>query len=88
MDSLETTDDEARTSVTAPENASLATTAASTGRPPTQHQAAQSDADRVCDSLGMPSRKRNLNILDVLLLVFWTRLAIAVIAITPRLNVA
>ena len=72
MDSLETTDDEVGTSVTAPENASLATTAASTGRPPTQHQAAlvaQSDADRVCDLLGMSSRKRNLNILDVLVVL-------------------
>ena len=82
-------DSQVRTSVTASENASLATTSASTGRPPTQHQAALSDADRISHSLGVPSRKSNLNILDVLVvLVSWICLAIAVIAITPRFNVA
>ena len=82
-------DGQVGTSVTAPENASLATTAASTGGPPIQHQAAKSDADRVSHSLGMPSRRRSLNILDVLVvLVSWICLAIAVIAVTPRLDVA
>ena len=83
-------DGKVRTSVTASENASsLATTSASTERPPTQHQSAKSDADKVIHSLGMPSRKRNLDILDVLVvLVSWICLAIAVVAITPRLDVA
>ena len=82
-------DGQVRTSVTAPENASLATTAASTGRLPTQRQATKSDPYRVSHSLGIPSQKRNLNILDVLVvLVSWICLAIAVIAVTPRLDVA
>ena len=90
MDFSETMDDgQVRTLVTAPENASRITTAVSTERPPTQHQAAQSDADRVSHSLGLPSRKRNFNILDVLVvLVSWICLAIEVIAIAPRLDVA
>ena len=77
------------TSIAAYENASLATTAASTGRSSTQHQAGISDADRVTHSLGEPSRKRKFDILDLLVVLgSWICLAIAVISITPRLDVA
>lgn len=56
---------------------------------PSQHQPAKSDADPVSHSLGEPSRKKNLKVLDLLVvLVTWICLAIAVIAITPRLDVA
>ena len=76
------------TSLTASENESLATTAASIERPPTHLQAAKSDADRLSHSLGMRSRKKNFNILDFLVVMAsWICLAIAVISITPRLDV-
>lgn len=82
-------DVQARTSIAASEDTSLATTAVSTGRSPTQYQAGISDADRVSHSLGELGRKNNLDILDLLVvLVTWIRLAIAVISITPRLNIA
>ncbi|CAD6564929.1 MAG: hypothetical protein ASARMPREDX12_004506 [Alectoria sarmentosa] len=78
-----------RTSVESSEQASVATTAVSIGRTPSQHQIARSDADRVNHSLGKPSQKKTLKILDLLIvLVTWICLAIAVIAITPRLDVA
>lgn len=68
---------------------SIATTAASTGKSPTHHQAGASDADRVSHSLGEPTRKKNLDILDLLVVLgSWICLAIAVISITPRLDVA
>ena len=73
----------------ASEDTSLATIAASMIIPSTQPQAVKSDAPRVKDSLGKPSRKQHLKILDVLILfVSWICFVIAVIAITPRLDVA
>lgn len=68
---------------------SLATIAASMRMPSTQPQAVKSDAPRVNDSLGKPSRKQHLKILDVLIsVVSWICFVIAVIAVTPRLDVA
>ena len=82
-------DAQARTSVELSEVASLAATAAYIERPSSQHQLAKFEVDRVSHSLGKPSRKKNLKILDLLVvLVTWICLAIAVIAITPRLDVA
>ena len=82
-------DAQARISVELSEVASLAATAAYIERPSSQHQLAKSEVDRVNHSLGKPSRKTNLKILDLLVvLVTWICLAIAVIAITPRLDVA
>ena len=77
------------TLVASSEEASHATTAASIGRPPSQNQPENSNIDRGSHSLGVPSRKTNLKILDLLVvLVTWLCLAIGVIAITPRLDVA
>ena len=73
----------------ASEGTSSATTAASMRIPSTQTLAVKSDADRVSHSLGKPSRKQHFKISDVLILfVSWICFAIAVIAITPRLDVA
>lgn len=82
-------DVQVRTSVELSEIESLATTAASIGRPPSPHQPAKSAVDQVSHSLGKLSRKKHLKVLDLLVvLVTWICLAIAVIAITPRLDVA
>ena len=71
------------------DRASVATTAASVGRPPSEHQSAVLEFDRVSPSLGKPSRKKYLKILDILVvLVSWICLAVAFITITPRLDVA
>ena len=77
------------TLVASSEEASHATTGTSIGRRPSQRQPENSDVDRGSHSLGVPSRKKKLKILDLLVvLVTWICLAIAVIAITPRLGVA
>ena len=77
------------TSVDPSDRAFLATTTASVGRPPSEHQSAVLEFDRVNPSLGKPSRKKHLKILDILvILVSWICLAIAVITITSRLDVA
>lgn len=77
------------TIVASSEEASHTTTAASIGRSPGQNQPEDSDIDQGSHSLGVPSRKKNLKILDLLaVLVTWMCLATAVIAITPRLDVA
>ena len=82
-------DVQVRTSVELAEHPFLATTATSIGTLLTQHQPANSEAIRVGHSLGKPSRKKTLDILDLLVvLVTWICLAIAIIAITPRLDVA
>ena len=71
------------------DRASLATTTACVGRPPSKHQLAVLEFDRVSPSLGKPSRKKHLKILDILVvLVSWICLAVAIITITPRLDVA
>ena len=73
----------------ASEDTSLATTAASMSKSSTRTQEVNPDLDRVSHSLGKPSRKQHFKILDVLILIVsWICFAIAVIAITPRLNVA
>lgn len=80
---------QAHASVESSEQAFLATNAASIGRLPSQHHPAKPDVDQVSHSLGVPCRKKNLKVLDLLVvLVTWICLAIAVIAITPRLDVA
>ena len=78
-----------RTLVPSFENTSLATTATTTERPPNQHQAAEGEDDRVSHSLGKAIRKKHFNILYLfIVLVSWISLAIAVISITPSLDVA
>ena len=70
------------------DRAFLATTA-SVERPPSEHQSAALEFDRVSSLLGKPSGKKHLKILDILgVLVSWICLAVAIITITPRLDVA
>ena len=64
-------------------------TTASVERLPSEHQAAALEFDRVNSSLGKPSGRKHLKILDILVvLVSWICLAVAIITITPRLDVA
>ena len=77
------------TAVDPSDRAFLATNTASVERLPSEHQAAALEFDRVNSSLGKPSEKKYLKILDILVvLVSWICLAVAIITITPRLDVA
>ena len=77
------------TTVDSSDRAFLATTTASVGRPPSEHQSAVLEFDRVSSSLGNPSRKKHFKVLDILVvLVSWICLAVAIITVTPRLDVA
>ena len=77
------------TAVDPSDRAFLATNTASVERLPSEHQAAALEFGRVNSSLGKPSEKKRLKILDILVvLVSWICLTVAIITITPRLDVA
>ena len=77
------------TAVDPSDRAFLATTTASVERPPSGHHLAVLEFDRASHSLGKPSEKKHLKILDIpVVLVSWICLAVAILTITPRLDIA